>query len=669
MKKSQRSIIILMVFLLAFCFSFAGCNSDKDKKIQTEKTEPGKGTESAETGKEGFLYVSTDGDDNNDGTLKKPFKTIQKGASEARAGDTVYIRGGTYFEVVTVLNSGTEDAPIIISGYPGEQAVLDGENILPEGEIKTAKYIPIFNVQGSYVLVKDMTVRNSRGRGVQAAATGEYVTFRNLSIYHIYMYGVGLRGRYGVLEDSEISDCSFSVLVEPPGPYATAIIDTSDCIMRRNFVHDVHNEGMGILRSSNSVIEDNLISSTRSCSIYLDNAINPLVQRNILYQKEGSQLYTTTGIVVADEHYASLSSGAMGKGAVIINNIVSNTTTGFTFWKGQRADSALIDMKVSNNTFINIAGVGIRISEPLEKQDSNTVFENNIIHVKLGAKLIETSSTPIPGITFRNNCWSGAPGGWWGQSGDVYGNPGLLLEGSIDQPEYYKLLADSICIDKALTVPEVAEDFFKHARGSSPDIGAVEYQGKIQSSPDLSPASELKDVKAEDRSFEYINLLLAKNIISASSDNTFRPEDTVTVDEFIKMAVASMGVLEDIKGEYSGTADHIAKAKELKIIIGTEFTDYTLPIKRGEIAPILAKSCVIRGEANPSNMTECRLNIKDYSSIKPMWATFALQIYSKGIIALNTAGEYNAESNITRAEAAEIIAKFLEPGLRERPEG
>ncbi|HEY3255894.1 MAG TPA: hypothetical protein VGJ91_18175, partial [Polyangiaceae bacterium] len=41
-------------------------------------------------------YVATTGSDANAGTLAAPFATLQKGADVAVAGDTVYIRGGTY---------------------------------------------------------------------------------------------------------------------------------------------------------------------------------------------------------------------------------------------------------------------------------------------------------------------------------------------------------------------------------------------------------------------------------------------------------------------------------------------------------------------------------------------------------------------------------------------
>src|SRR5689334_9873609 len=47
-------------------------------------------------------YVSTTGSDNNNGTsLSTPWRTINKAAQTMVAGDTVYIRGGTYRESVS----------------------------------------------------------------------------------------------------------------------------------------------------------------------------------------------------------------------------------------------------------------------------------------------------------------------------------------------------------------------------------------------------------------------------------------------------------------------------------------------------------------------------------------------------------------------------------------
>lgn len=79
-------------------------------------------------------YVSTAGSDSNNGTsLSTPFKTIQKAASVAQAGDSVTVRGGTYRETVTPANSGTAANPITYQAYPGENVTISGLDAVTSG--------------------------------------------------------------------------------------------------------------------------------------------------------------------------------------------------------------------------------------------------------------------------------------------------------------------------------------------------------------------------------------------------------------------------------------------------------------------------------------------------------------------------------------------------------
>ncbi len=41
-------------------------------------------------------YIATDGNDDNSGTLARPFGTFNHAIRLAKAGDTIYVRGGTY---------------------------------------------------------------------------------------------------------------------------------------------------------------------------------------------------------------------------------------------------------------------------------------------------------------------------------------------------------------------------------------------------------------------------------------------------------------------------------------------------------------------------------------------------------------------------------------------
>jgi hypothetical protein len=72
-------------------------------------------------------YVAPNGSDGNPGTLASPFATLQKGHDVASAGDTVYIRGGTYKgRSDRLTKSGKSDKQrIYFWAYPGEKPYYD----------------------------------------------------------------------------------------------------------------------------------------------------------------------------------------------------------------------------------------------------------------------------------------------------------------------------------------------------------------------------------------------------------------------------------------------------------------------------------------------------------------------------------------------------------------
>lgn len=74
------------------------------------------------------LYVSPTGSDSADGTLAHPFRTVARGLSAARPGDTVYVRGGVYQERIKnpKIQSGSASAPITVQNYAGEVPVIQG---------------------------------------------------------------------------------------------------------------------------------------------------------------------------------------------------------------------------------------------------------------------------------------------------------------------------------------------------------------------------------------------------------------------------------------------------------------------------------------------------------------------------------------------------------------
>lgn len=71
-------------------------------------------------------FVAADGRDAADGSAAKPWRTIQRAADAARAGDVVTIRGGVYREWVKPVNAGREGAPITYRAAKGEKVVVTG---------------------------------------------------------------------------------------------------------------------------------------------------------------------------------------------------------------------------------------------------------------------------------------------------------------------------------------------------------------------------------------------------------------------------------------------------------------------------------------------------------------------------------------------------------------
>ena len=108
-----------------------------------------------------YVAPAPTGSDANAGTLDKPFATLQKGADTAVAGDTVWIRGGTYAITtpktsaagILFSKSGTSDTKRInYWAYPGEVPKLDFSNMT----LSTSGYTMGVSVTGSWLHFKGL---------------------------------------------------------------------------------------------------------------------------------------------------------------------------------------------------------------------------------------------------------------------------------------------------------------------------------------------------------------------------------------------------------------------------------------------------------------------------------------------------------------------------------
>lgn len=76
-------------------------------------------------------HVSVKGNDNNSGTVDKPFRNINRAAAIAVAGDTITVHAGTYREWVNPKNGGiSESWRILYRAAPGEKVEIKGSEVV-----------------------------------------------------------------------------------------------------------------------------------------------------------------------------------------------------------------------------------------------------------------------------------------------------------------------------------------------------------------------------------------------------------------------------------------------------------------------------------------------------------------------------------------------------------
>lgn len=163
---------------------------------------------------------------------------------------------------------------------------------------------------------------------------------------------------------------------------------------------------------------------------------------------------------------------------------------------------------------------------------------------------------------------------------------------------------------------------------------------------------------------DLIDKLIEKQIIVGYPDGTFKPNNTVEADAFIKMVICSLGYNYENGKDY-WAMPYIEKAKELKLIDGTEFNTYRRAITREEAAKVIVNALATK-EQLPSEeqINKYITKVPDYIMIGSTYKKAALYAYATGLITGNESGAFSPKNNLSRAEAATVIMRLLDASLR-----
>lgn len=369
------------------------------------------------------IYASPDGD--GEGTIDDP-APIEDAIDMAKAGDTVYLRGGEYIfkEAIWLDKKGKADAYITIKSYPGEKAKLTTtpENVSKYDE--NGEYLFFgFDEGCSYVIFEDLEIYGATDKYVAAFACYDggqnHLIFKNIDIHDLrtskteygcnaflfmgekknpinnimlinntchdltlgYSEAVSFAGNceYCYVIDNEVYNCT-NIGIDFYGNAKYCSVESLDqaryCVAAFNTVYNCNSPyadcaGIYVDGGRNCLIEGNIVSN---CQYGLE-----------IGSEELNEKYPVTDVVVRN------------------NILISNTVCTIRIGGYDTKTSGTVKNSVFyNNTFINNTGDSdIIISKVDGIVIANNIFISNIPYVET-----EFSSTYIKNLEFYNNCFN-----------------------------------------------------------------------------------------------------------------------------------------------------------------------------------------------------------------------------------------------------------------------
>lgn len=175
-------------------------------------------------------------------------------------------------------------------------------------------------------------------------------------------------------------------------------------------------------------------------------------------------------------------------------------------------------------------------------------------------------------------------------------------------------------------------------------------------------AVNFSDVTSSSWYYKDLELLTSKDIISGYPDGTFKPTDSVTREQYIKMVITTLSILPYEKDDSSWSMPYLKRASEYGLI-PYDITDkdlLKLPITREEVAYITYKAL----DEGFDNYESVKEKISDYNDINDAFSSSVLKIYSKGILAGYNDGTFKPRNFITRAESVAVISRMIDRDKR-----
>ena len=190
-------------------------------------------------------------------------------------------------------------------------------------------------------------------------------------------------------------------------------------------------------------------------------------------------------------------------------------------------------------------------------------------------------------------------------------------------------------------------------------------------------AADYSDVNQSAWYASYVNKISELNAFSGYEDGTFRPDNQITQEEFIKTVVCLIcGELNEsnaptVKNTWnskwsSWAVPYLDKAFELGLLTeqDTMFKLVGIPCNRGEMAKVITRAVEYLKEDSVADTSTYITKLKDYSRMKEEYKPYVLQAYAKGILSGYDDGTFRDDGLLTRAEASSVLVRLIDKNER-----
>lgn len=412
---------------------------------------------------ENAIYVAINGNDQNEGTKSKPFRTLEKAASEAKAGMTVYIRKGTYNEKLVVQHSGTKSKPIIFSSYKKERVVLSGMNLEDiEGHIS----LVTINDK-NYVTINGLTIQDVKTdaadetvMGIYITGSSSHITLENNHVRRIKTHaeegnghGIAIYGT-GPMKDINIINNTVEDLKLGSSEAVVLNGNIDGFKVENNLVRRSDNIGIDLIGYEgistdknadyvrNGVVKNNKVYEISSYGnpaygedygaggIYIDGGKNITIEKNIIYQCD-------IGIEASSEH-----AGKYADQITIINNtIYNNIYTGISIGGYDENRGGTINSTISQNIIYRNDLKGLEGGQLLLQHDTkNNVIEKNILTAGPSRLFIVNYFTTNQANKLQKNIFhkeEGKTGSWVWKDEEYTSFPDFIVASNSDAQSIY----------------------------------------------------------------------------------------------------------------------------------------------------------------------------------------------------------------------------------------